>query len=403
MDDEQRIRSTYRVLRPDLNERTKRLFAAAEAKNLGRGGITVVERATGIERHVITRGLNELKDKKSRPSNGTIRRTGGGRKRNTTKDKTLEGDLKELIEPATKGDPMRLLLYVSKSLRHLSGALQKEGHKASHTLVRQILEENGYDMQGNKKDNEGWSHPDRNAQFEYINDTAKRFISIGEPVISVDTKKKELVGDFKNNGREWRPKGTPEIVKVHDFVDKKLGKVAPYGVYDIARNEGMVNVGVDHDTAQFAVESIRQWWRYLGKERYPKAKRAYITADGGGSNNYRVHLWKVELQKLADEIGLEINVSHFPPGLSKWNKIEHKLFCYISGNWRATPLRDHATIINLIASTTNKTGLKVYARLDTRKYATKIKVSKEEFNLINIHRADFHGEWNYTISPRQIK
>jgi hypothetical protein len=403
MDDEQRIRSTYRVLRPDLNERTKRLFAAAEAKNLGRGGITVVERATGIERHVITRGLKELKDKKSRPSNGTIRRTGGGRKRNTTKDKTLEGDLKELIEPATKGDPMRLLLYVSKSLRHLSGALQKEGHKASHTLVRQILEENGYDMQGNKKDNEGWSHPDRNAQFEYINDTAKRFISIGEPVISVDTKKKELVGDFKNNGREWRPKGTPEIVKVHDFVDKKLGKVAPYGVYDIARNEGMVNVGVDHDTAQFAVESIRQWWRYLGKERYPKAKRAYITADGGGSNNYRVHLWKVELQKLADEIGLEINVSHFPPGLSKWNKIEHKLFCYISGNWRATPLRDHATIINLIASTTNKTGLKVYARLDTRKYATKIKVSKEEFNLINIHRADFHGEWNYTISPRQIK
>jgi hypothetical protein len=401
VDDEQRIRHTYRVLRPNLNERTKRLFAAAEARNLGRGGITIVERATGIERHVITRGLKELKDKKSYQNSDVIRKKGGGRKRNTTKDKTLEDNLKELIEPATKGNPMRLLLYVSKSLRHLSDALQKEGHKASHTLVRQILEKNDYRMQGNKKDNEGWSHPDRNAQFEYIDGTAKRFINVGEPVISIDTKKKELVGDFKNNGREWRPKGTPEIVKVHDFPDKTLGKVAPYGVYDLARDEGMVNVGIDHDTAQFAVESIRQWWRHLGKKRYTKAKRIYITADAGGSNGYRIRLWKVELQKLANETGLKINVSHFPPGLSKWNKIEHRLFSYISENWRATPLRDHATIINLIASTTNKTGLKVYARLDTRKYVTKVKVSDEEFNLVNIRRADFHGEWNYTILPRK--
>jgi len=307
MDDEQRIKATYRVLRPNLNERTKRLFAAAEARNIGRGGITIVEHATGIERHVITRGLKELEDKKSNLNNKTIRKKGGGRKRNTTKDKTLEDDLNSLIEPATKGDPMRPLLYVSKSLRHLSDELKREGHNASHTLVKQILNEEKYSMQGNRKDREKGSPVDRNAQFEHINEVAKKHIELGEPVISIDSKKKELIGDFKNSGREWRPKGNPEVVQVHDFVDKRLGKVNPFGIYDVDRNVGWMNIGIDHDTAQFAVESVRQWWKHLGKKSYSHAKNLFITADCGGSNNVRSRLWKIELQKLANELQLRLD------------------------------------------------------------------------------------------------
>ena len=401
MDDEQRIRNTYRILKSSLNERTTRLFAAAEAKNLGRGGITTVERATGIERHVITRGIYELNGKKIGLKKGAIRRAGGGRKKNILKDKTLEKDIKEIIEPSILGDPERPLQYVSKSLRHISDELQKRGHKASHMLVGQILAENDFNMQGNRKDNEGWSHPDRNAQFEHINEMAKKHIALEEPVISIDSKKKELIGDFKNNGREWRPKGNPEIVQVHDFEDKTLGKVNPFGVYDVDKNIGWMNVGIDHDTAQFAVESVRQWWKHLGKKSYPLTKSIFITADCGGSNNVRSRLWKLELQKLANEIQMKINVSHFPPGTSKWNKIEHKLFSFISKNWRATPLRDHATVINSIISTTTETGLKVYARIDKRKYAKGIKVSDEELSQVNIKRENFHGDWNYTLCPRK--
>lgn len=400
-EDEQRIRNTYKILESSFNERTKRLFAAAEAQNIGRGGITIVERATGIERHVIARGIDELKNKDTPSKQNAVRRPGGGRKKNVFKDKKLVKDLKELIEPATKGDPMRPLLYVSKSLRHLSKELQKEEHNASHTLVKQILRKEGYSMQGNRKGEEKGSSVDRNAQFEYINVTAKEYIALREPVISVDSKKKELVGNFKNNGREWRPKGNPDIVQIHDFKDNKLGKVNPFGVYDVDRNEGWMNVGIDHDTAQFAVESIRQWWKHLGKKSYPHAKSLFITADCGGSNNVRSRLWKIELQKLANETLLKISVSHFPPGTSKWNKIEHKLFSFISKNWRAAPLRDYATIINSIVSTTTETGLKVYARIDKRKYAKGIKVSDEELNLINIERKNFHGEWNYTICPQK--
>ncbi len=399
--DEQRIKNTYKILKSSFNEKTKRLFAAAEAQNLGRGGITIVERATGIERHVIARGIDELKNRNALQKQNAIRRPGGGRKKNIVKDKKLVEDLKGLIEPATKGDPMRPLLYVSKSLRHLSAELKKEDHNVSHTLVKQILRKEGYNMQGNRKDREKGSSVDRNAQFEYINEIAKRHIALREPVISIDSKKKELVGDFKNNGREWRPKGNPEIVQVHDFKDKKLGRVNPFGVYDIDRNEGWMNIGIDHDTAQFAVESIRQWWKHLGKKSYSHTKNIFITADCGGSNNVRSRLWKLELQKLSNELQLKISVSHFPLGTSKWNKIEHKLFSFISKNWRATPLRDHATVINLIVSTTTETGLKVYARLDKRKYAKGIKVSDEELNQINIKRENFHGEWNYTICPQK--
>ena len=402
IDDEQRIRNTYNILKSSFNERTKRLFAAAEAQNLGRGGITIVEKVTGIERHVITRGINELrKNKKTSLKDGAIRRAGGGRKKNIQKDKTLEKDIKEIIEYSILGDPERPMLYVSKSLRHISAELEKHGHKASHVLVGEILKKNDFSMQGNRKDNEGWSHPDRNAQFEHINEMAKKRIALEEPVISIDSKKKELIGDFKNNGREWRPKGNPEIVQVHDFEDKTLGKVNPFGVYDVDKNIGWMNVGIDHDTAQFAVESVRQWWKHLGKKSYPLTKSIFITADCGGSNNVRSRLWKLELQKLANEIQMKINVSHFPPGTSKWNKIEHKLFSFISKNWRATPLRDHATVINSIISTTTETGLKVYARIDKRKYAKGIKVSDEELSQVNIKRENFHGDWNYTLCPRK--
>lgn len=400
MEEEEKIRHKYKLLEPSLNERTRRLFAAAEAESFGHGGITLVSRATGLERHVIARGISEINDNIALEKN-SVRKAGGGRKKNSDKDKTLETDLETLVESVTRGDPESSLLWVSRSLRHLSEELHKRGHQISHTLVGQLLQKKGYSMQANSKNKEGTNHPDRNTQFEYINQTAKKYLAVGDPVISVDTKKKELVGDFKNNGQEWRPSGNPEIVQMHDFPNAEVGKANPYGVYDLGKNEGWVNVGVDHDTAQFAVESIRQWWKHLGKKRYQNSNKLFITADCGGSNGARSRLWKVELQKLSTETGFEITVSHFPPGTSKWNKIEHRLFSFISQNWRAKPLYDYATVINLIAATTTKTGLKVYARLDKRKYEKGIKITDEELGQINICRNGFHGEWNYTIHPQK--
>lgn len=400
MEEEERIRHKYKLLEPNLNERTRRLFAAAEAESFGHGGITLVSRATGLERHVIARGLNEIKEGITLEKN-SVRKAGGGRRKNSDKDQTLETDLEALVEPVTRGDPESPLLWVSRSLRHLSEELRKRGHQISHTLVGQLLQKKGYSMQANSKNKEGTTHPDRNAQFEHINQTAKNYLATGDPVISVDTKKKELVGDFKNNGQEWRPTGNPEIVQMHDFPNAEVGKANPYGVYDLGKNEGWVNVGIDHDTAQFSVESIRQWWKHLGKKHYPNSKKLFITADCGGSNSARSRLWKVELQKLSNETGLEITVSHFPPGTSKWNKIEHRLFSFISQNWRAKPLYDYAIVINLIAATTTKTGLKVYARLDKGKYEKGIKITDEELGQINIYRNEFHGEWNYTIRPQK--
>ncbi len=400
MEDEERIRHKYKLLGPNLNERIRRLFAAAEAESFGHGGITLVSRATGLERHVIARGLNEIKKDVALGKN-SVRKAGGGRKKNSDKDQTLETDLETLIEPVTRGDPESPLLWVSRSLRHLSEELHKRGHQISHTLVGQLLQKKGYSMQANRKNKEGTNHPDRNAQFEHINQTAKDYLAAGDPVVSVDTKKKELVGDFKNNGQEWRPAGNPEIVQMHDFPDAEVGKANPYGIYDLGKNEGWVNVGIDHDTAQFAVESIRQWWKHLGKKYYPNSKKLFITADCGGSNGARSRLWKVELQKLSNETGFEITISHFPPGTSKWNKIEHRLFSFISQNWRAKPLYDYATVINLIAATTTKTGLKVYARLDRRKYELGIKITDDELKQVNIYRNEFHGEWNYSIRPQK--
>ena len=328
-----------------------------------------------------------------------IRRPGGGRKRTVTKDATLLHDLEQLVEPLSRGDPESPLRWTCKSVRKLADALNHQGHHVSHELVANLLKELGYSLQANRKTREGTAHPDRNAQFEHINAEVQAFQSAGQPVISVDTKKKELVGDFKNGGRELCPQGEPETVRVHDFVIPELGKVAPYGVYDVTHNLGWVNVGIDHDTAAFAVASIRRWWQLLGQPRYPGAQRVLITADGGGSNGSRVRLWKIELQKLADETGLEISVCHLPPGTSKWNKIEHRLFSYISQNWRGKPLISHAVIVNLIAATTTKTGLKVRCELDTQVYPMGIVVTDDELAQVNLKRNDFHGEWNYTIAP----
>jgi hypothetical protein len=332
---------------------------------------------------------------------GRVRKPGGGRHALTDLDKTLLKDLERLVEAGRRGDPESLLVWTSKSVRHLAAALREQGHEVHFTTVAKLLRLLGYSLQANAKTREGTSHPDRDAQFEHINAVAKAAIAAGEPVISVDTKKKELVGDFKNAGREWRPKGEPELVRVHDFKDKQLGKAIPYGVYDIASNQGWVNVGIDHDTAQFAVNSIRSWWQHLGHERYPDATRLQITADCGGSNGNRVRLWKVELQRLADETGLEIAVCHLPPGTSKWNRIEHRLFSYITINWRGKPLHNLETVVNLIAATTTSTGLEVYARLDEGSYPDKIRVPDDEIQAVNLHGDPFHPEWNYTIKPKR--
>jgi transposase len=384
----------------------RRLLAAAESEAMGYGGVSTVARATGVSRRAITQGLKELKERGSRQSSGAapgrVRRKGAGRKRKSDQDPNLVQDLDRLVDPVTRGDPESPLRWTCKSVRKLAEELQQEGHAVSYQTVAELLHAMNYSLQANQKTLEGSQHADRDAQFEYINRKARRYLKAGDPVISVDTKKKELVGDFKNAGQEWQPEGQPEAVRVHDFQIREpdKGKVAPYGVYDVARNVGWVSVGVDHDTASFAVETIRRWWRSMGEPAYPNAKRLLITADSGGSNGARVRLWKWELQRFADETGLEVAVSHFPPGTSKWNKIEHRLFSFVSQNWRGKPLVSHEVIINLIAGTTTKTGLSVKSELDISKYPAGVKISDKQMAEIKLKREIFHGDWNYRVLPR---
>lgn len=391
----------FEVLFCVLDERTRRLVAAAEASAMGFGGVTTVAKASGLSRGTVIRGIAEL-ETAPKPTRGQpIRRKGAGRKRTVDYDATLKRDLEALVEPVTRGDPETPLRWTCKSVRQLAAELQRMGHQTSHRMVAELLHEMDYSLQANQKTLEGSSHPDRDAQFHHISDKIREFQAERQPVISVDTKKKELVGDFKNNGREVRPKGDPEKVRVHDFAIPELGRAAPYGVYDVTQNAGWVSVGVDHDTAAFAAQSIRRWWESMGSQAYPKAARLLITADGGGSNGARVRLWKLELQKLADQTGLEISICHLPPGTSKWNKIEHRLFSFISQNWRGKPLVSHQVIVNLISATTTKTGLRVRAEIDPGKYPKGVKVSDKEVATIRIARDEFHGEWNYTILPRR--
>ena len=397
MIDETAIRQRYEALRAGLDERGRRLFASAEARAAGFGGVTAVARATGIARSTIDRGLRDLAASVVAQN---IRRAGGGRLPLTRKDPTLLEDLRSLLEPATLGDPMRPMLWVSKSHEKLAVALQMKGHEISASSVKRLLSTLGYSRQSNRKADEGSKHPDRNAQFEHINVKVIAAQAAGQPVISVDTKKKELVGNYKNGGTDYRPKGDPQRVKVHDFEDKKLGKVVPYGVYDVTANTGFVSVGITSDTAEFAVQSIRCWLERMGRQRYPNPRELTVTADCGGSNGARVRLWKLELQKLADETGLVIRVHHYPPGTSKWNKIEHRLFCHITQNWRGRPLTDRLAVVELIGATTTKTGLKVESALDTRSYQKGIKVSNAAMKCLDITGDQFHPEWNYTIRPR---
>jgi hypothetical protein len=399
--DESAIRRRFEMLAPVLDEQGRRRFAAAEAMTAGPGGVSAAMRATGIARSTIRRGLDELADGDT-PDGERVRRAGGGRKPLSATDMRLIDDLRALVEPETRGDPQSPLLWTCKSLRKLSQGLRDMGHKIGRTVVGELLYRLDYRLQANRKTREGASHPDRDTQFRYINDQVKAALAAGEPAISVDTKKKELVGDFKNGGREWRPKGSPEEVRVHDFVIPELGRAVPYGVYDIADNAGWVSVGIDHDTASFATNAIRSWWQLMGRARYPQAKSLLITADGGGSNGSRVRLWKVELQRLADELRMPITVGHLPPGTSKWNKIEHRLFSFITGNWRGKPLVSHQVIVELIAATTTEAGLKVRCQLDPNTYPAGIKVSDAELEAVNLTRHDFHGEWNYTISPKVL-
>jgi Rhodopirellula transposase DDE domain len=390
----------FEALARVLDERTRRLVAAAEAEAMGFGGVMAVARASGLSRGTVIRGMAELKTAPKRSSGQRVRRKGAGRKRTVDRDATLQPDLESLVEPVTRGDPESPLRWTCKSVRQLAAQLNRMGHTTSHRMVAEILHGMDYSLQANRKTLEGASHPDRDAQFRHISDKIREFQTHRQPVISVDTKKKELVGDFKNNGRELRPKGDPEKVRVHDFVIPELGRAAPYGVYDVTQNTGWVSVGVDHDTAAFAAQSIRRWWESMGAAVYPRAGKLLITADSGGSNGARVRLWKLELQKLADETGLEISVCHLPPGTSKWNKIEHRLFSFISQNWRGKPLVSHQVIVNLIAATTTKTGLRVRAEIDPGKYPKGVKVSNKEVAEIRLERDKFHGEWNYTILPR---
>ena len=400
------IRLRFGSLSAFLNERMRRLVAAAESAAIGYGGVSVVARATGVSRRAITEGMKELSRQKVAreplPSQSRIRRRGAGRKKTVDKDPALREDLDRLVEPATRGDPESPLRWTCKSVRKLAEELRREGHAVSYQTVAELLHEMDYSLQANRKTLEGSQHADRNQQFEYISRKARRYLKQGEPVISVDTKKKELVGDFRNSGREWQPQGEPEQVRVHDFEIRQpdKGKVAPYGVYDLGRNTGWVSVGVDHDTAEFAVESIRRWWRWMGRRSYQNAKRLLITADSGGSNGARVRLWKWELQQLADETGLEIAVCHFPPGTSKWNKIEHRLFSFISQNWRGKPLISHQVIIDLIAATTTTTGLTVKSKIDTNAYERGLKISDQQMAELQLQREKFHGDWNYKLLPR---
>ena len=397
------IKLRYEAVSPVLDERGRRRFAAAEALAAGWGGIAAVSAATGIARSTIGYGLRELRGAAPDSALGGVRRKGAGRKPLTQTDPTLLSDLERLVDPATRGDPASPLKWTSKSLRNLAAALCAMGHRIGHDVVGTLLKTLGYSLQANRKTLEGSSHVDRDAQFQHIARTVKDAITAGQPAISVDTKKKELVGDFKNGGREYRPAGAPEPVRVHDFVDPKRGRAAPYGVYDIADDQGWVSVGIDHDTAAFAVNAIRAWWINMGQERYAHAHTLTITADGGGSNGSRVRLWKVELQKLADELGLTIAVLHLPPGTSKWNKIEHRLFSFISRNWRGRPLTDYRTIVELIGATTSTAGLTVRCVLDDNRYPAGIKVSDDDMASLNIIRNDFHGEWNYIIKPHSQK
>ncbi len=396
METNDRMRARYQAIWPYLDEKGRRLWAASEAQAHGRGGLKLVHEITGMSRGVIAAGMKELSGI-SPLAEGRVRRPGAGRKSLKETDETLLAALGGLVESGTMGDPESPLLWTTQSLRTLAATLCANGHKVGHVTVGTLLAGQGYSLQGNKKTLEGASHPDRDAQFQFIAARAKAFQEQGQPVISVDTKKKELVGPYKNGGRTYRPKGDPVKVKTHDFMDKELGKVAPYGVYDVKNNEAWVNIGTDHDTAAFAVESIRHWWQMMGRARYPDATKLMINADSGGSNGSRVRLWKTELQRFANETGLEIHVSHFPPGTSKWNKIEHRLFSAISLNWRGQPLISHEVIINLIESTTTRTGLKVRASLDTNRYAKGIKVADAEMKALSLHPDSFHGEWNYAI------
>lgn len=401
MDIESAVKERYQNLEWALNERLRRLFAASEAKAIGHGGIALVWKATGVARGSIQQGLKELAERPEgiESCSRRIRRVGAGRKITVTDDAALLAALESLVEPVTRGDPESPLRWTCKSLRQLATELSEQGHIVSHTSIGGLLKKLGYSLQGNRKTLEGTDHPDRNSQFEYINAQVEDALRHGQPVISVDTKKKELVGQFKNSGKEWRPEGDPEKVNVYDFVDKELGRANPYGVYDLANNTGWVSVGTDHDTASFAVATIRRWWLVMGAPLYPNVKELMITADGGGSNGSRVRLWKLELQQLSNELCIPIRVSHFPPGTSKWNKIEHRLFSHISMNWRGQPLVSHEVIVNLIAATTTRKGLKVCAELDSKQYPKGIKVTDEEFASIRIMREEFHGEWNYTILP----
>ncbi len=368
---------------------------------IGWGGISIVSRATGLARQVISAGIKELQQGQ-RAGEGRIRRIGGGRKSTVSKDPRMREDLERLVEPVTRGDPESPLRWTSKSVRKLAKELQQMGHQVSHELVSELLHGLGYSLQANRKTREGGTHPDRDAQFAHLNAQAEAFLAVGEPVVSVDAKKKELVGDFKNAGREWRPQGEPEQVQVYDFPIPGLGRATPYGVYDLGRNTGWVNVGIDHNTAAFAVESIRRWWNEVGRQQYPQATRLLISADGGESLGSRVRLWKWEVQQLADETGLSITVCHLPPGTSKWNKIEHRLFAWISQNWRGKPLTSYAVILKLIAATTTEAGLTVQCQLDTNRYPAGRKLSDEEMATLSIQPDSFHGEWNYTILPRAL-
>ncbi len=399
------LRRKFGLLLPLMNERMRRNWAAAEAMEIGWGGVSAVVSATGLSHNTIDLGIRELQggvspDPRKVPR-GRVRRAGGGRKSVTQHDASLLADLESLVDPATRGDPQSPLRWTCKSTRKLAEELKGQGHGVGSRTVAVLLRRLNYSLQSNRKTREGASHPDRNAQFEYINAQVCRFQRRGQPVVSVDTKKKELVGDFRNGGREYRPEGSPEEVRTHDFMDKELGKAIPYGVYDMTANEGWVSVGVDHDTAYFATESLRRWWSNMGSKVYPNAEELLVTADGGGSNGSRLRLWKVAIQDLADAIGMRIKVCHFPPGTSKWNKIEHRMFCHITQNWRGRPLRSLGVIVNLIGHTRTETGLKIEAELDSGPYGIGIKVSDELLAAVRVRKDDFHGEWNYTISPKK--
>ena len=397
------IREKYEGVRPLLNERSRRRWAAAEALSLGWGGVTAVAKATGLTRKSIHFGLRERKAEEVESAEAwsadRVRRPGGGRKPITYHQPKLVSALNDLVEPTARGDPGSPLRWSCLSTSHLSTTLRRAGYQVSPRKVSALLKQSGYSLQANRKKREGASHPDRNAQFEYINATASAFLRRRQPVISVDTKKKELVGDFKNAGREWRPAGQPVEVLVHDFPDPKIKKAIPYGVYDLERNEGWVSVGIDHDTARFATATIKRWWMKMGRERYPRAKDLLITADCGGSNSSRTRLWKVALQDLADDLGLRLTVCHFPPGTSKWNKIEHRMFCHITRNWRGRPLTSYAAIVQLIGKTTTRAGLRIRSELDRHTYPLREEVTPEQLARVNLRPANFHGDWNYTVRP----